>query len=94
MTEHGSVAYNQAVIQTIIFTIPEGIIIVRGVSNKGRQGVNLMKPVVALAGSHRGADTAIVVTPSYSASILDTVVHEMICKAFDIRNPDTSMTFE
>ena len=51
-------------------------------------------PVVALGGSHRGADPAIVLTPSYSSSLLDTVVHEVLCKPFDIRNPDPSMTFE
>ena len=51
-------------------------------------------PVVALGGSHRGADTALVLTPSYSASILQTVVHEILCKPFDIRNPDPSMDFQ
>ena len=51
-------------------------------------------PVVALGGSHRGADTAMVLTPSYSASVLDTVVHEILCKPFDIRNPDSSMDFQ
>lgn len=51
-------------------------------------------PVVAIGGSHRGADTAVVITPAHSSSILETVIHEIICKPFDIRNPDTSMTFE
>ena len=51
-------------------------------------------PVVALGGSHRGADAAVVVTPSYSATLLQTVVNEVLCKPFDIRNPDPSMTFE
>ncbi len=51
-------------------------------------------PIVAIGGSHRGADTALVVTPSYSASVLNTVVNEILCKPFDIRNPDPSMTFE
>ena len=51
-------------------------------------------PVVAIGGSHRGADTAVVVTPSYSASILKTVVNEILCKPFDIRNPDPSMSFD
>ena len=50
--------------------------------------------VVAIGGSHRGADTAAVVTPSYSASILNTVVNEILCKPFDIRNPDPSMDFQ
>ena len=51
-------------------------------------------PVVAIGGSHRGADTALVLTPSYSATVLDTVVHEILCKPFDIRNPDPSMSFD
>ena len=51
-------------------------------------------PVVALGGSHRGADTALVLTPSYSASLLSTVIHEVLCKPFDIRNPDPSMDFK
>lgn len=47
------------------------------------------KPVVAIGGTGRGADAAIVITPCYSAAILDTVVHEIICKAWDItaKNP-------
>ena len=51
-------------------------------------------PVVAVGGTHRGADTAAVITPSYSASILQTVVHEILCKPYDVRNPDPSMAFE
>ena len=51
-------------------------------------------PVVALGGSHRGADTALVLTPSYSASLLNTVIHEHLCKPFDVRNPDPSMDFQ
>ena len=51
-------------------------------------------PVVALGGSHRGTDTALVLTPSYSASLLSTVVHEVLCKPFDVRNPDPSMDFQ
>ena len=51
-------------------------------------------PVVALGGSHRGADTALVLTPSYSASLLSTVIHEVLCKPFDVRNPDPSMDFQ
>lgn len=45
------------------------------------------KPVVAIGGTHRGADAAIVVTPCYSASILDNVVHEIICKPYDLKPP-------
>ena len=51
-------------------------------------------PIVACGGSHRGTDTAIVVTPSYSATLLSTVVNEVLCKPFDIRNPDPSMSFD
>jgi len=36
--------------------------------------------VVAVGGSASGADSAIVVTPSYSHKCLDTVVHEIIVK--------------
>ena len=38
------------------------------------------KPVVALGGSANGVDTAMLITPSYSASILDTKIHEILCK--------------
>ena len=51
-------------------------------------------PVVAMGGSHRGADTAVVITPAHSSFILETVIHEIICKPFDIVNPDKSMTFD
>lgn len=37
-------------------------------------------PVVALGGTGGGLDTAMVLTPSYSSSILDTRIHEMLCK--------------
>ena len=37
-------------------------------------------PVVAVAGSGGGADTAVVITPSYSATILKTQVNEILCK--------------
>lgn len=38
------------------------------------------KPVVAVGGTANGVDTALVITPSYSASILDTKIHEFLCK--------------
>lgn len=38
------------------------------------------KPVVALAGTGGGTDTALVITPSYSATVLDTKIHEIIVK--------------
>lgn len=37
-------------------------------------------PVVALGGTSTGLDTAIVLTPSYSSSLLDTRIHEILCK--------------
>lgn len=37
-------------------------------------------PVVALGGTSTGLDTAMVLTPSYSSSILDTRIHEILCK--------------
>lgn len=36
--------------------------------------------VVSLGGSSFGVDTAAVITPGYSADILDTRVHEVLCK--------------
>ena len=38
------------------------------------------KPVIALGGSGRGADTAAILTPGYSSSVLDTRIHEILCK--------------
>jgi hypothetical protein len=38
------------------------------------------EPVVAIGGTGRGADTAIVVTPSHASSIFDTKINEIICK--------------
>lgn len=38
------------------------------------------KDVVAIAGSHRGADTAVVIKSANSRAIFDTVVKEIICK--------------
>ena len=37
------------------------------------------KPVVALAGTGGGTDTALVITPSYSATVLDTKIHRDHC---------------
>lgn len=37
-------------------------------------------PAVALGGTGTGLDTAVVLTPSYSSSVLDTKVHEILCK--------------
>ena len=38
------------------------------------------KDVIAIAGSSRGADTAVVIKPSYSHSIFESVVREIIAK--------------
>jgi hypothetical protein len=38
------------------------------------------KPVVCVAGSGKGADTICIVTPAYSASVLDTKINEVIEK--------------
>ena len=37
-------------------------------------------PVIALAGASRGADTASILTPGYTSSVLDTKIHEILCK--------------
>ena len=36
--------------------------------------------IIALGGSGRGADTAIILTPAYSSVILDSKIHEVLCK--------------
>jgi hypothetical protein len=38
------------------------------------------KPVIAIGGSGRGADTAAILTPGYSNSVFETKVHEILCK--------------
>ena len=38
------------------------------------------KPVIALGGSGRGADTVLILSPGYSSSLLDTKIHEILCK--------------
>lgn len=38
------------------------------------------KPVVCVGGSSHGADTACVITPGYTASLLETKIHEILCK--------------
>ena len=42
--------------------------------------VEWKKPIVALGGTGRGLDTAAVITPAFSANILDTVINEILCK--------------
>lgn len=36
--------------------------------------------VIAIGGTAKGADTVLVITPSYASNIFDTRVHEIICK--------------
>ena len=38
------------------------------------------KPVVAVGGTGRGADTVCILTPSYTADFLGTKIHEILCK--------------
>jgi len=38
------------------------------------------KPVVCVGGSSHGADTACVITPGYTATLLETKIHEILCK--------------
>ena len=40
------------------------------------------KPVISVAGSHAGSDTALVLTPSTSNRILDLKVHEILVKTY------------
>jgi len=37
-------------------------------------------PVVSVGGTGRGADTAIIVSPGNAARIMDTKIHEILCK--------------
>lgn len=39
-----------------------------------------MEPVIAIGGSSHGSDTALLLTPSHASKILDTKIHEIICK--------------
>ena len=42
--------------------------------------IEYKKPVVCVGGTGRNADTVCVVTPTYSASILETKVNDILCK--------------
>jgi hypothetical protein len=37
-------------------------------------------PIIAIGGTGRGADTAVILTPAHASSIFDTRIHEVICK--------------
>lgn len=43
------------------------------------------KPIITIAGSHRGADTAILVKPAHSNNFFDLDIHEIIAKPFSKR---------
>lgn len=38
------------------------------------------EPVVAIGGTARGADTAVILTPAHASEILNVKIHESICK--------------
>jgi len=42
--------------------------------------VPLDKPIISVAGSHAGADTAVILTPASSNRILDLKIHEVFAK--------------
>ena len=39
-----------------------------------------MEPIIAIGGSAHGSDTALILTPAHASNILDTKIHEIICK--------------
>jgi len=43
-------------------------------------GLITPSPVVAVGGTGRGADTAMILTPASASRILDTKIHEILCK--------------
>ena len=45
--------------------------------------IEYKKPVVAVAGTDSGANTILILTPSYSNAILDTKIHEIIAKPYN-----------
>ena len=51
-----------------------------GVMALDNGAIELNKPVVCVGGSARGADTACIITPAYTADCLDTKIHEILCK--------------
>jgi hypothetical protein len=38
------------------------------------------EPIIAIGGSGKGADTAVIITPSHASSLFKTKIHEIICK--------------
>ncbi|HEX3027586.1 MAG TPA: pyruvate kinase alpha/beta domain-containing protein [Clostridia bacterium] len=41
-------------------------------------------PVIAMGGSGKGADTAVILTPSHANDIFETKIHEYICKPYNV----------
>lgn len=44
--------------------------------------IPINKPIIAVAGSHEGADTAMVITPANSNRIRDLKIHEILAKPY------------
>ena len=42
------------------------------------------EPIIAIGGAAEGADTAIIITPAHASRILETEIHEIICKPYKI----------
>ena len=38
------------------------------------------KPIIALGGSNGGADTALLLTPAYASTVMETKIREILCK--------------
>ena len=38
------------------------------------------EPIIAIGGTGKGADTAVIITPSHASSIFETKIYEIICK--------------
>lgn len=44
------------------------------------------EPIIAIGGTAKGADTAMILTPSHASSIFETRIHELICKPAYIKS--------
>ena len=40
------------------------------------------EPVVAIGGTSSGVDAAVLLTPSYTSSMFDMKIHEILCKPY------------
>ena len=40
--------------------------------------------IIAIGGSTRGADTAVIMRPAHANNVLDTKINEIICKPYNI----------